>query len=163
MLNGRRSPSAMWTLFRNSLCLSKEFSVTLKRPGSKRSLRFAWKTPCPRRNRSALPSRLHLGQIIHQLYSVDRPLCIDIDLWHVASTNTHCPTELKARRSYNQCRGTWTTCTQSVFLSRALYAPVFLSSLHCQVIHSHSSCPTRPLSVAATSRASNWIQLKIAV
>ena len=70
---------------------------------------------CPRRNRSALPSRHHLGQIIHHLCSVDRLLCIDIDLWHVASTNTHCPTELKALRSYNQCRGIWTTCIQNVF------------------------------------------------
>ena len=70
---------------------------------------------CTRRNRSALPSRHHLGQIIHHLCSVDRLLCIDIDLWHVASTNTHCPTELKALRSYNQCRGIWTTCIQNVF------------------------------------------------
>ena len=111
MLNGRRSPLAMWTLFRNSLCLSKEFSVTLKRPG----FALREKILCTRRNRSALPSRHHLGQIIHHLCSVDRLLCIDIDLWHVASTNTHCPTELKALRSYNQCRGTWTTCIQNVF------------------------------------------------
>ena len=147
MLNGRRSPSAMWTLFCNSLCLSKELSVTLKRPGSKRSLRFAWKKKlCPRRNRSALPSRHHLGQIIHHLCSVDRLLCIDIDLWHVASTNTHCPTELKALRSYNQCRGTWTTCIQNVFCHVHVCSCLpLITALPCNpksqlVSHSSSLC-----------------------